>query len=64
MKLERRVRVVAEGDVKLVEAAVARHAHLRGYMVRVVRSAIVIFEPHPKPAELREVAQRQRLRPR
>jgi hypothetical protein len=50
--------VVPESDVKHVEAAVARHAHLRGYMVRVVGSAIVVFEPHPKPAELRELAER------
>ncbi|HEX7599974.1 MAG TPA: hypothetical protein VF316_00135 [Polyangiaceae bacterium] len=49
---------VPESDVKLVEAAVARHEHLAGYLVRVVGSAMVDFEPHPRPAELRDIAER------
>jgi hypothetical protein len=50
--------VVPQSDVKLVEAEVDRHAHLRGYVVRVAGSAIVVFEPHPRPGELRDFAQR------
>jgi len=50
--------VVPQSDVKLVEAAVDRCAHLQGYVVRVAGSAIVVFEPHPRPDELRDFAQR------
>ena len=45
-------------DVKVVEDAVRRLPHLQGYMVRAQGSAIVIFEPHPRPSELRDLAQR------
>ena len=50
--------IVPEEDVKVVQEAVGRHSHLRGYMVRAVDSAVVIFEPHPRPGELREFAER------
>jgi hypothetical protein len=50
--------VVPEGDVKIVEDVVARHAHLQGYIVRPLDNAVVIFEPHPRPSELREFAAR------
>ena len=50
--------VVPEDDVKVVQEAVARHPHLRGYMVRAVDNAVVIFEPHPRPSELRDFAAR------
>lgn len=48
---------VPDEDVKLVEAAVGRHPHLRGYVVRAVGSAIVVFEPHPRPEQIRDFAQ-------
>jgi hypothetical protein len=47
---------VPERDVKLVEAAIERHAHLRWYLVRAVDNAIVIFEPHPRPEQLLALA--------
>jgi hypothetical protein len=50
--------VVPEGDVKVVEDVVARHSHLQGYLVRPLDNAVVIFEPHPRPSELREFAER------
>jgi len=50
--------VVPEEDVRAVETVVGRHSHLRGYCVRAVGNAVVIFEPHPRPNELREFAQR------
>jgi hypothetical protein len=50
--------VVPEEDVKLVADAVGRHSHLRGYMVRAVDNAVVIFEPHRRPSELRDIAER------
>jgi hypothetical protein len=43
---------VPPADVKLVEAALARHQHLRWYKARVAEGAIVVFEPHPRPEEL------------
>ncbi len=49
---------VPEEDVKVVQEAVGRHLHLKGYMVRAVDSAVVIFEPHPRPSELRAFAER------
>jgi hypothetical protein len=52
------VPVVPDDDVRVVEAAVRSRPHLRGYMVRAVGGAVVIFEPHPRPAELLEFAQR------
>jgi hypothetical protein len=36
---------VADEDVKIVEREVARHSHLARYAVRVLRAAIVVFEP-------------------
>jgi len=51
---------VPEEDVSVIEEAVARHSHLQGYMVRAVDSAVVIFEPHPRPSELRDLAERYR----
>jgi hypothetical protein len=50
-------RGVPDEDVKVVEAEVSRHPHLAGYMVRAEGNAIVIFEPHPRPSELRDFAQ-------
>jgi hypothetical protein len=50
--------IVPHDDGKFVEAAVARHGHLRGDVVRVVGNAIVIFEPHPRPDELLALGQR------
>ena len=50
--------VVPDEDVKAVEVAVGRHPHLRGYVVRTVGNAVVIFEPHPRPTELLDLAQR------
>ncbi len=55
---------VTDEDVKLIDTAVARQRHLQGFMVRVVGSAIVIFEPHPRPSELRDFAQRLGVEPR
>ena len=52
---------VPAADVTAVEAALARHPHLNGYVARAVGSAVVIFEPHPRPGELRELAQRSGL---
>jgi hypothetical protein len=49
--------VAPDEDVRVVEAAVGRHAHLRGYMVRALGNAVVIFEPHPRPDKLRDLAQ-------
>lgn len=49
---------VPEEDVKVVEEAVRRHSHLAGYLVRAEGKAIVIFESHPRPSELRGFAQR------
>lgn len=45
-------------DVMVVEEAVARQPHLAFYLVRTEGNAIVIFEPHPRPEELRAQAQR------
>lgn len=50
--------VVPEEDVKVVVDVVARHAHLQGYLVRPLDNAVVIFEPHPRPSELRDLAER------
>jgi hypothetical protein len=50
--------VVPDEDVKAVETVVRGHSHLRGYGVRAVGNAVVIFEPHPRPDELRDFAQR------
>ncbi len=50
--------VVPEADVKTVEEAVARQPHLKFYKVHALGSAIVIFEPHPRPEELRAQAER------
>jgi hypothetical protein len=44
---------VPDEDVTVVQSAIGRHAHLRGYMVRAQGNAIVVFEPHPRPDELR-----------
>ena len=49
---------VPDDDVKVVAAAVDRQPHLQGYVVRAVDNAVVIFEPHPRPSELRDFAQR------
>ncbi|MBI2893402.1 MAG: hypothetical protein HYY06_07605 [Deltaproteobacteria bacterium] len=49
---------VPEEDVKVVELAVGRHSHLRGYMVRALDDAVVVFEPYPRPDDLRDIAQR------
>lgn len=49
------------GDVALVEAALSRHPHLRGYVARGVGSAVVIFEPHPRPAEMHAFGERSGL---
>ena len=50
--------VVPEADVKTVEEAVARQPHLKFYKVHALGSAIVIFEPHPRPEELRAQLER------
>lgn len=50
--------VAPAGDVAVVEAALARHPHLRGYVARGVGSAVVIFEPHPRPAEVQALSER------
>lgn len=49
---------VPDGDVKVVELAVGRHPHLRGYMVRALGNAVVVFEPYPRPDDLQDIAQR------
>jgi len=49
---------VPDDDVKVVAAAVDRQPHLQGYVVLAVDNAVVIFEPHPRPSELRDFAQR------
>jgi len=56
--------VAPEEDRKAVETVVGRHAHLRGYVVRAVGNAVVIFEPRPRPDELRDLAQRLGNTPR
>lgn len=43
-------------DVKLVEAALTRHQHLRWYKAQAVGSAVVIFEPQNRPDDLRSLA--------
>jgi hypothetical protein len=48
------VSVPAE-DVTLVEAALGRHPHLRWYKAQAVGSAILIFEPDPRPGDLRSL---------
>lgn len=47
-----------DADVKVVEGAVRHQPHLQGYLVRAEGNAIVIFEPHPRPSELRDFAER------
>lgn len=44
-------------DVKLVEEAVDRHRHLRWFKVRAIGSAMHVFEPHPRPDEVRSIAE-------
>lgn len=53
--------VVPAADVRTVEAALGRHPHLSGYVVRVVGRAIVVFEPHPRPDELLRLVGRSGL---
>jgi hypothetical protein len=43
---------IPPSDVKLVEAAVERHRHLRWFKVQAIGNAIQVFEPHPRPEEL------------
>lgn len=43
-------------DVKLVEAALARHPHLRWYKVQAAQGAIVVFEPQTRLDELRSMS--------
>jgi hypothetical protein len=47
---------VPDEDVKIVAAEVGRHPRLQGYLVRAQDGAIVVFEPHPRPDELRHLA--------
>lgn len=49
---------VPDEDVKVVELAVGRHRHLRGYVVRALGNALVVFEPYPRPDDLQDIAQR------
>ncbi len=44
-------------DVAKVETAIRSHPHLEGYVARAEGDAIVIFEPQPRPEELRRMAQ-------
>jgi hypothetical protein len=43
-------------DVAVVERILAGHPHLAGYVARAVDAAIVVFEPHPRPRDLGEIA--------
>ena len=47
---------IPPADVKVVEAAVERHRHLRSFKVRAIGNTIQVFEPHPRPEELRAFA--------
>jgi hypothetical protein len=47
---------VPDEDVMVVELAVGRHPHLRGYMVRALGNAVVVFEPHVRPDDLLDIA--------
>jgi hypothetical protein len=49
---------IPESDLKLVDACVRRQAHLQGYATRAEDGAIVVYEPHPRPTDLREMAAR------
>lgn len=52
---------VPAADVTVVEAALAKCPHLRGYVARVVGNAVVIFEPDHHPAKLGDFAQEHSL---
>lgn len=47
---------IPPGDLALVEAAIGRYRNLRWYKARAVGSAIQVFEPHPRPEELRSLS--------
>lgn len=50
--------VLPAADVMAVETAIGRHFHLNGYVARAVGNAIVVFEPRPRPQELKDLVQR------
>lgn len=43
-------------DVAVVGRILESHPHLVGYVARAVDNAIVVFEPHPRPRDLAEIA--------
>jgi hypothetical protein len=51
------VSTVPDEDVAIVARVLASHRHLDSYKVQAVSEAIVIFEPHPRPADLQGFAE-------
>jgi hypothetical protein len=48
---------IPDADVASVAAELSVHPHLEGYVARGEGDAIVVFEPHPRPSELKKLAQ-------
>lgn len=49
---------VPESDLEIVQVALRRRPDLRFYRARIIRNAIVVFEPHPRFEDVRNIMHR------